>query len=108
MKRHAQIFGLLALGLWGAIAGCEELDPECAWLVLDFSDCPTAVINCPDSPYYGPVPGEPGTHGYNLVAAFGACTNYGSSPGPNGVAIQATTASGCISEAQLVFTLCGE
>ena len=54
------------------------------------------------------MPGDPETNGYNLVAAFGECTNYGSRASANGVVIQATTGSGCISEARMVFTLCGE
>ena len=102
MKQRLRSFLLLAHGFWAVTMGCEELDPECAWLVMDFTDCPATVINCPDSPYY-----DPGTNGYNLVAAFGECTSYGSSTTENGVIIQATTAGGCISEERMVFTLCG-
>ena len=69
MKRLLPGFAILLLATLCLLMGCEELDPECAWLVLDFSDCPTVLINCPDSPYYGPVTGDPGTNGYNLVAA---------------------------------------
>ena len=90
-----------------AVLGSGVSNPD-GWCQIGFDDCPETVVNCPDSPYYGPMPGNPEIYGYNLVAAFGDCTNYGSSAVAGGVLIQATTDTGCISEEEMVGTLCGE
>jgi hypothetical protein len=114
MKRYVWVILLLNLGLWVAIVGCDsDSDGVGLWdcylyLSDDPDDCPMAILDCEDSPYYGPIPEDPESDGYLMVEAFGECTGYHSSSSRDGTEMRASSYGECISEEEMLETLCGE